>query len=539
MITICLNEADFEYDIHSLVKAFYPAEDVKVFADAQRIEELERECTPLFRLEVYYCRGSAGRVDGEGSRISEEVAVAGKGSRIREEVAVAGKGSRIREENAVDEIHILLREEIAGGCRMEERQSPCRTEIKADFSNRGDTKNRLKRCLYGLLSDYSGQTLPWGTLTGIRPTKIPMSMFKDGRDEADIRTYMSEAYLASEQKINLSMEIARREMELLNKIDYEDGYSLYVGIPFCPSICSYCSFSSSPIGLWEGRADDYLMALEKEIDYVSYAFRHSKLNTVYIGGGTPTTLTPGQLQRLLDKIQKSFDFSYLLEYTVEAGRPDSITRDKLDVLREHNISRISINPQTMKQETLDIIGRRHTVEQTVESFLLAREMGFDNINMDLIVGLPEETAEDVRHTMEKIWELSPDNLTVHSLALKRAARLRMFPEDYAGMKMENTWEIIELTADYARKMGLEPYYLYRQKNMAGNFENVGYARPGKAGLYNILIMEEVQSIAALGAGSITKLVHPEKGIKRCENVKDVAQYIGRIDEMIERKKQYF
>ena len=208
MITICLNEADFEYDIHSLVKAFYPAEDVKVFADAQRIEELERECTPLFRLEVYYCRGSAGRVDGEGSRISEEVAVAGKGSRIREEVAVAGKGSRIREENAVDEIHILLREEIAGGCRMEERQSPCRTEIKADFSNRGDTKNRLKRCLYGLLSDYSGQTLPWGTLTGIRPTKIPMSMFKDGRDEADIRTYMSEAYLASEQKINLSMEIA-------------------------------------------------------------------------------------------------------------------------------------------------------------------------------------------------------------------------------------------------------------------------------------------------------------------------------------------
>ena len=497
MITVCLNEADFEYDIHSLVKAFYPAEDVKVFADTQRIEELEQQCKPLFRLEVYYRKGTAG---------------------------------------CVDEIHILLREGIAGGCLMEERQSLFHAETEVNFTDRGDTKNRLKRCLYGLLSGYSGQTLPWGTLTGIRPTKIPMSMLRDGKNETDICTYMSEAYLASEQKINLSVEIARREMELLHKIDYEDGYSLYVGIPFCPSICSYCSFSSSPIGLWEDKADDYLTALEKEIEYVSHLFCNKKLNTVYIGGGTPTTLSPRQLQRLLDKIEGCFDFSHLLEYTVEAGRPDSITRDKLNVLREHNISRISINPQTMKQETLDIIGRRHTVEQTLESFWLARELGFDNLNMDLIVGLPKETVDDVRHTMETVQQLSPDNLTVHSLALKRAARLKMFPEDYAGMKMENTWEIIELTAEYARKMGLEPYYLYRQKNMAGNFENVGYASPGKAGLYNILIMEEVQTIAALGAGSITKWVHPEKGIKRCENVKDVAQYIERIGEMIERKK---
>lgn len=537
MITVSLNEANFEYDIHSLVKAFYPAEDVKVFADTQRVAELEQECKPLFRLEVYYRREAGGCAAGKESRLREEAAVAGKESRLREEVAVAGRGSRLREEIAVDEIHILLREEIAGDCQEQERQSLFRAETRADFSDRGDTKNRLKRCLYRLLSDYSGQTLPWGTLTGIRPTKIPMSMLRDGRKETDIRTYMSETYLASEQKINLSMEIARREMELLDKIDYEDGYSLYVGIPFCPSICSYCSFSSSPIGLWEDRADDYLMALEKEIDYVSHAFRHSKLNTVYIGGGTPTTLSPGQLQRLLDKIKGCFDFSYLLEYTVEAGRPDSITRDKLDVLREHNISRISINPQTMKQETLDIIGRRHTVEQTVESFRLARELGFDNINMDLIVGLPKETVDDVRHTMERIQELSPDSLTVHSLALKRAARLKMFPEDYAGMKMENTWEIIELTADYSKKMGLEPYYLYRQKNMAGNFENVGYAGPGKAGLYNILIMEEVQSIIAVGAGSISKRVYPDGHIERCENVKDVASFIERIDEMIERKRK--
>ena len=248
-------------------------------------------------------------------------------------------------------------------------------------------------------------------------------------------------------------------------------------------------------------------------------------------------MMPKQLDRLLSKIEDSFDFSHLLEYTVEAGRPDSITREKLVVLRKHGISRISINPQTMKQETLDLIGRRHTVAQTIESFHLARELGFDNINMDLIVGLPGEELDDVRHTMEEICKLSPDNLTVHSLAIKRAAKFRMFPEDYAGMRMENNWEIIELTAKYAREQGLLPYYLYRQKNMAGNFENVGYAAEGKAGLYNILIMEEKQTILALGAGSISKRVEPGRKIVRCENVKDVAQYIARVDEMIERKRQ--
>ena len=229
----------------------------------------------------------------------------------------------------------------------------------------------------------------------------------------------------------------------------------------------------------------------------------------------------------------------MLEYTVEAGRPDSITREKLNVLREHGISRISINPQTMKQETLDLIGRRHTVGQAIESFWLARELGFDNINMDLILGLPGETLEDVRGTMEQVKRLSPDNLTVHSLAIKRAARLKMFAEDYEGMEIQNSWDMVDLTAAYARELGLSPYYLYRQKNMAGNFENVGYARPGKAGLYNILMMEEKQDIVALGAGSISKRVYPSGQIERVENVKDVALYIGKIEEMIDRKRKLF
>ena len=228
--------------------------------------------------------------------------------------------------------------------------------------------------------------------------------------------------------------------------------------------------------------------------------------------------------------------NHLLEFTVEAGRPDSITREKLQVLRNHNISRISINPQTMKEETLRIIGRNHTVEQTRESFALAREMGFDNINMDLIVGLPEETIDDVRRTMEELKALAPDNVTIHSLAVKRAARLKMNWEEYGHLHMENTWEIIRLTADYCRQMGLEPYYLYRQKNMAGNFENVGYAAKGKAGIYNILIMEEKQTIMALGAGATTKVVTDHgQHIERVGNVKDILNYLERVDEMIERK----
>ena len=485
MITVSLSEANFEYDIHSLVKAFFPKEDVKVFADLEKIAQLEQKETPLFHMEVLFERDS----------------------------------------QSIDM-------EIQGG------KQPMSIKTEVDFSDRTETKNRLKRALYQMLSEYTGQTLPWGTLTGIRPTKIPMKMLEEGVSEQSIRTYMKDTYDCSEEKTDLSIEIAKRELELLQKLDYEKGYSLYVGIPFCPSTCLYCSFTSYPLSMWEKEIDSYLDALEKEIDFTAEAFRDKHLNTIYIVGGTPTTLSPEQLDRLIAKIKSSFDLSHLLEFTVEAGRPDSITREKLEVLRKHNISRISINPQTMKDETLKIIGRHHTVAQTVESYRMARELGFDNINMDLIMGLPNENLEDVRRTMEVLKELDPDNITVHSLAIKRAARLNMFRENYTDLKFENTWENIELTAQYCRQMGLEPYYLYRQKNMAGNFENVGYAKPHKAGIYNILIMEEKQTIMALGAGATTKFVfdHATR-MERVENVKDVANYLSRIDEMIDRKRK--
>lgn len=481
MIYVQLNKADFEYDIHSLVKAFFPAEEVLVTAEEKQVDE-----RISFRLAVIY--------ETEPDQIRFDI--------IEDDTVIRS----------------------------------AKTDV--DFADRKGTKNKLKQALYQLLEAYSGQTLPWGTLTGIRPTKIPMSMLEEGKSEEEITSYMKETYFASDEKIDLSIQVAQRELELLQKIDYENGYSLYIGIPFCPSTCLYCSFTSYPIGLWSKRVDEYLEALEKEIDFTAEKFRDKHLNSIYIGGGTPTTLSPEQLDRLITKIENSFDFSHLLEFTVEAGRPDSITEEKLLALRKHHISRISINPQTMKQETLELIGRHHTVQQTIDSFRLARSLGFDNINMDLIVGLPEESLEDVENTMKQLMELKPDNLTVHSLAVKRAARLRMQREEYEGLHMENTWDTIALTAEYAQKMGLEPYYLYRQKNMAGNFENVGYARPGCAGVYNILIMEEKQTIMALGAGATTKFVMDGGSrIERVANVKDVTNYLDRVDEMIERKEK--
>ena len=398
-------------------------------------------------------------------------------------------------------------------------------------------KNAFKRFFYRSLCRETGRTLPWGNLTGIRPTKIAMTMREQGNSREEIAAYLREMHLVSEEKTKLAIEIAEREQEILSALHYENGYSLYVGIPFCPTTCLYCSFTSYPISAWKKRVGEYLTALGREIDETALLFRDKILDTVYIGGGTPTSLSAEQLEWLLKKLRSAFDFSTVQEFTVEAGRADSITEDKLWVLYENGVTRISVNPQTMKQETLDLIGRRHTVEQVEEAFHLARRVGFTNINMDMILGLPGETAADVAHTIEAIQALSPDELTVHSLAVKRASKLGRWIEENGATAYNNTDEIMEIAARGAADMDMVPYYLYRQKNMSGNFENVGYARRDKYGIYNILINEEKQTILALGAGAITKGVFPDDRIERCENVKDVGQYIERIDEMIERKRR--
>ena len=287
----------------------------------------------------------------------------------------------------------------------------------------------------------------------------------------------------------------------------------------------------------------YLDALYKELAFVAKHHRDKKLTTIYIGGGTPTALDEECLLKLMNMIHELFPVEESEEFTVESGRPDSITKEKFRILKEAGVTRISINPQTMHQETLDLIGRAHTVEQTKEAFLLARKCGFDNINMDIILGLPGEGINELRYTLDKIKELKPESLTVHSLAIKRAAALNIWREKYEDLKFENSDETVSLAQKYAGDIGCMPYYMYRQKNMAGNLENVGYSVPGKECIYNILIMEEKQTIIAMGAGASTKAVfdadQPSPRIERVENVKDLTSYISRIDEMIERKRIFF
>lgn len=482
MLVVKLNEMQFEYDIHSLVKAFYPGKEVKVLEKSA--EKQSEEGMPEFE------------IDFQSTSISFYI--------------------------------------IEDGERKYERQT-----VLKQPDRRPDVKNDLKQLIYDSLSEYLGKDLPWGTLTGIRPTKIPMTLLEEGKSEDEILEYMKVVYKISDEKGNLSIEIAKREKELLSRLHYKDGYSLYIGIPFCPTTCLYCSFTSYPICVWKDKMDDYLTALEKEMEATAKIMQGKILDTVYIGGGTPTTLQAEELDRLITKLKATFDLSQVTEFTVEAGRADSITKEKLEVLYKHGITRISVNPQTMNEETLKLIGRQATAAQTVETFKMAREMGFDNINMDIILGLPGETEDDVTYTIEKIKELHPDSLTVHSLAIKRASKLSQWIEQNGITALNNTDETMEIAAEGAKAMNMKPYYLYRQKNMSGNFENVGYAEEGKFGIYNILIMEELQTIVALGAGSITKRVFQDGRIERCDNVKDVGLYIERIDEMIERKRRLF
>lgn len=414
--------------------------------------------------------------------------------------------------------------------------------VAADRDSRTETKNRIKRCFYQMLVSRTGRELPWGSLTGIRPTKIALTKLSAGMGYREIFDDMKQGYYISDEKAKLCIETAMREQTLLSAWDHGSGYSLYIGIPFCPTTCLYCSFTSYPIRQWEGKMELYFNALFHEIDFVSSMADRQKirLDTIYFGGGTPTSLSAKDLDRLIAKVKAAFDLSFLREFTVEAGRPDSITEEKLKILKKHGVTRISINPQTMNQNTLDLIGRKHTVKEVKDKFALARSIGFDNINMDFICGLPQEGIEDIQRTMEEASRLSPESLTVHSLAIKRAARLNTEREAYKELTITNTQEMIDLTARYAQKMGLKPYYLYRQKNMAGNFENVGYALPGKECLYNVLIMEERQTIIGCGAGTTTKRVFPkENRVERAENVKNVEQYISRVDEMIRRKRTLF
>ncbi len=406
-----------------------------------------------------------------------------------------------------------------------------------------DIKEGFGNWLYDELKKRTGKGLPWGTLNGVRPTKLAYGRLCEGESDEEILGYYLNERRTSPEKAALALEIAKRERDILKNIDLTNGYSLYIGIPFCPTTCLYCSFTSYPIARFRKEADGYIDALIKELEATAEIMEGKAPETIYIGGGTPTTLDEGQLNRLLGKLEELFDLKKLSEFTVEAGRADSITGEKLEVLKAHNVSRISINPQTFNQETLDFIGRKASVQELLDIWPVAREIGFDNINMDIILGLPGEYIPEVEKTIEMVKELKPDSLTVHSLAIKRASRLSQWIAENGKEALKSSDEVMKIAMDGAKSLGLLPYYLYRQKNMSGNLENIGFAKPGKYGIYNILIMEELQNIVACGAGCVSKRVfynngHIEK-IERCEDVKEVPLYCEKIDEMIERKKELF
>ncbi len=484
MIDIQIHPRQFEYDVQSMVQAFYTGLPFQINSDIERAYRV---------LEVEFAGESIGvsLYDGNKKLFNEQISC-----------------------------EFLKNKDI--------------TEISG--SVRRDAKNALKKLLYCILEKDTGRHLPWGNLTGIRPAKIPGMLMEEGMSEQDARKEMKETYFISNEKLDLAMDVSKMEKKVLSNVNYKEGYSLYVGIPFCPTTCLYCSFTSYPLKIYKDKVDDYIDAVIKEIIFLGGKLEGRELNSVYIGGGTPTTLEPKQLERLITALKENFDFQTVKEFTVEAGRPDSITKEKLLVLKEQGVSRISINPQTMNQETLDLIGRKHTIEQVKDAFKMARECGMNNINMDFIVGLPEETPEMVRYSMEEAMKLEPDGITIHSLAIKRASRLSMNKKKYAELSMENSTELMNITKEYAYKMGMKPYYLYRQKNMAGNQENVGYSKEGLEGLYNILMMGDYQDVWAVGAGAVTKLLSGDrKNATRIDTLKNVDQYIERIDEMIDRK----
>ncbi|NDL67600.1 coproporphyrinogen dehydrogenase HemZ [Anaerotalea alkaliphila] len=409
----------------------------------------------------------------------------------------------------------------------------------------GDRKKRekfaFKHLVYNLYLEGGGAPLPWGVLTGIRPTKIVLEHLREGSLDT-LGEVLARNYRISPEKIRLLEEIAAAEQEVLQGGEPED-MSVYVGIPFCPTRCLYCSFTAYPMAKNRHLARPYVDALVREVGETRELWSGKagkRIRSLYIGGGTPTALDEEDLEHLLEKLSALLPWEGLEEITVEAGRPDTITREKLEILRKYGIHRISINPQTMNQKTLDRIGREHTVRDVEETFRMAREMGFDRINMDLILGLSGEGLEEVRHTFREVEKLAPDNLTVHTLAVKRASRLKEEEDLQEFPGEDKVAAMVEIAREAAREMGLAPYYMYRQKNMVGSHENIGYARPGTACVYNVVVMEEVQTVLAYGAGAITKVVHPrENRIERIENVKNLEQYLERIQEMIDRKMEYF
>ena len=541
---------------HALIRSFYPGAAVKVHssADPQANEPQDKETTKREAKEKKTGEKEASltlrydaRADGalhlaaedlEGTVIYKREEPGPAGRQTEDNVAnnAANKTGADKTADETETGEMLLTDENPTGEKQKEE--------------------RLKHFVYECLCEMTGRHLPWGSLMGVRPTKLAgkwlgelvgsgaeSSENKKVRLRADIIDRYRRRYDVSEKKAGIAADIALREYALMEGLDLQQGFSLYVGVPFCPTRCLYCSFTSNSIASCRQLVKPTLDTMLREIEEAGKMMTGRKPCSVYFGGGTPTALEADDLRRLMDKVAESFDLSDVREYTVEAGRADSITREKLKVIKECGAGRISVNPQTMHEKTLELIGRKASPAQVEEAFFLARQEGFSHINMDLILGLPGENTQMVEETLRKVESLGPDSMTVHSLAIKRGSDLhRRMIEQGVNLSWD-TNTAMEKAYESAERQGLLPYYLYRQKNMTGNLENVGFAKDGKFGIYNILVMEEVQDVVAIGPGAISKHVKhlPEGGtvITRSENVRELLEYVERQDEMLTRKRELF
>ena len=557
MIQIFLGEAllPFESDIRELCKAFYPGEDFQIHTPegVRLMETTQEEKNALKRAKE---QKSAVPVNKKSLKRKD-----------------AEKQNRILSEEGISDPSLFrLSLDLRGAA--------------ISFSGkRTKDKSLVKAYLYRILEEKCGRSLPWGDLTGIRPVSLAGKLLKELKNESmqtkqeEIRFYqaLKDEYCLEGEKAELLRFLALRERDILQKaeersgVKIQDGFSIYIHIPFCPSKCAYCSFLSSPIGPFSDRISDYLKKVSEELDFALYEMgerRGKTLQSVYIGGGTPTALPEKALEDLLVLVEQkllSSPYAKVLEYTVEAGRPDSLEGNKLALLKAHSVGRISINPQTFRQETLDLIGRKHSIESVIERFYEARELGFDNINMDLILGLPSERLSDVEESLLKIRELAPENLTVHSLAVKRAAKLKTEENKYRGAyqagasseefplerdfslsyipswkkresRTEMEWMMLS-AMQTAEELSLYPYYLYRQKNMAGNLENIGFSKEGKECLYNIFMMEEKHTVFGVGAGSSSKILFGNGRLERVDNGKDFRSYMEHFTEYQDKKRR--
>lgn len=378
----------------------------------------------------------------------------------------------------------------------------------------------------------------WGSLSGVRPTKLTTKFMLDGNSAAGAQKMLEKTYHVSAERSRLCAECSSATLDAASRMR-KDDISVYIGIPFCPTRCSYCSFVSAGIEKAGKLIEPFLDALEREIIHVGALLRASnkRIRTLYIGGGTPTTLSTSQMDRLMRTISGNFDLSELIEYTVEGGRPDTLSISKLKTIRSNGCNRMSINPQTMNDAVLELIGRKHTSEQTKIAFEAAKKAGFEGINTDLIAGLPQEDERSFADSLSQVLALKPTNITVHTLAMKKGADLF-----FARMGIPSAEEVRRMLDDAEvrlRENGYRPYYLYRQKYMSGSFENIGWCKPGFEGLYNIYMMEEMHSIISLGGGAMTKINLPDGTLERFHNPKFPQQYIERIDDILEQKTAAF